>query len=329
MSLLQTFQQQFDRKIPAFFDQKINNAALLHPQAIDLLQMIREFMNNGGKRFRPALFYYAYQSSGKKGKIDPFYASFIFELFHTFALIHDDIIDNAALRRGAPTINQKHGTATAILAGDLALALTDEIFTEILLGCRLGMSAKGNLRKLYDTYKQELITGEYLDYVHIPEITVIMHLKTSMYSFVRPSMLGFLFGGDLPQEWEPVLGNLGILFQTKDDYEGIFGTEKKIGKSIMSDIEEGKNTKIIELFLNQAKPDETKRLQSFFGTRKILPADYRWFLTSLRNKNIDGQIRSIITNEARLLTEHVAKVKQRTQFEELILELISLISDFS
>jgi len=126
--------------------------------------------------------------------------SFIFELFHSFALIHDDIIDNSDLRRGKPTVHKKYDLSTAILAGDLALMLADEIFSQEI--------NKRKIIDLYNEFKQELLIGEYLDVAKIDNVNKIMELKTARYSLVKPAMIAF----DLNQinkkeveRWEEIL----------------------------------------------------------------------------------------------------------------------------
>ena len=124
---------------------------------------------------RPAIFYYAFLSYASQNSTKVLKLSFIFELFHSFALIHDDIIDNSDLRRGKPTVHKKYDLSTAILAGDLALMLADEIFSQEI--------TKLQIINLYNEFKQELVIGEYLDTIRIDDVNKIMELKTARYSF--------------------------------------------------------------------------------------------------------------------------------------------------
>src|SRR3989339_1831649 len=183
MKLLSDFKKQFDKEINIYLDKKIKLAEKIDKKASDLFKIIKEFINNGGKRLRPAIFYYAFLSYASQNSAKVLKLSFIFELFHSFALIHDDIIDNSDLRRGKQTVHKKYNLSTAILAGDLALMLADEIFTEQIKG-----------RKIIDLdneFKQELLIGEYLDTVKIDDVDKIMELKTARYSFVKPAMIAF------------------------------------------------------------------------------------------------------------------------------------------
>ena len=234
MNKLSDFRKQFDKEINIYLDKKIKLAEKIDKKASDLFKIIKEFINNGGKRLRPAIFYYAFlsyasQNSGKFLKL-----SFIFELFHSFALIHDDIIDNSDLRRGKQTVHKKYNLSTAILAGDLALMLADEIFSQEI--------NKKKISDLYNEFKQELLIGEYLDTIKIDDINKIMELKTARYSFIKPAVIALNLSIVDKQEikrWEEVLRETGILFQIKDDLDGMFADEKSLGKPTDSDIKEG------------------------------------------------------------------------------------------
>src|SRR3989339_1344369 len=181
MKLFLDFKTQFDKEINIYFDEKIKLAEKIDKKGSDLLKIIKEFVNNGGKRLRPAIFYYAFLSYSSQNPEKVLKLSFIFELFHSFALIHDDIIDNSDLRRGERTVHKKYNLSTAILAGDLALMLADEIFTEQIKGRKI--------IDLYNEFKQELLIGEYLDTVKIDDVDKIMELKTARYSFVKPAVI--------------------------------------------------------------------------------------------------------------------------------------------
>lgn len=330
MNYLAAYQEEFSRAFPRFIDAKIKGAQTLHPQAGGLALIIREFAANGGKRFRPALFFNAYGSA--KTGIDPLLFSFVFELFHTFALIHDDIIDHAPLRRGKPTVNEKYGLGEAVLSGDLALMLADEVFTWSLAGCTLAGSRKRETAILWNMFKQELMAGQYLDYIRTSDPEAVMLLKTSRYSFVRPVQFGFYLAGREGEfgQWEAPLRQLGVLFQLKDDYEGIFAAEKDLGKSNLSDIREGKNTRLMTLFREKAAPQEKEKLASFFGRNTAGEADLIWVRKTLEEKGVRGQVKNEIRQGALTLRDGFAPLEKASpELHGLIAELISLITDIS
>jgi len=181
MNLLLNFKKQFDKEINIYLDKKIKLTEKIDEKGKDLFEVIKEFINNGGKRLRPAIFYYAFSSYSSQNLTAVLKLSFIFELFHSFALIHDDIIDKSDLRRGKPTVHKKYSLSTAILAGDLALMLADEIFSQEI--------NKLEVTDLFNELKQELLIGEYLDTAKIDDINKIMELKTARYSFIKPAII--------------------------------------------------------------------------------------------------------------------------------------------
>ena len=215
--------------------------------------------------------------------------SFIFELFHSFALIHDDIIDNSDLRRGKQTVHKKYNLSTAILAGDLALMLADEIFSQEI--------NKKKIIDLYNEFKQELLIGEYLDTIKIDDINKIMELKTARYSFIKPAVIALNLSIVDKQEikrWEEVLRETGILFQIKDDLDGMFADEKSLGKPTDSDIKEGKNTLLIEKFLTKSNSKEKEHFYSFFGKQNYKNEDLVWYKKTLIKYKIDDEIKNKI-----------------------------------
>src|SRR3989339_169181 len=293
MKLFLDFKTQFDKEINIYFDEKIKLAEKIDKKGSDLLKIIKEFVNNGGKRLRPAIFYYAFLSYSSQNPEKVLKLSFIFELFHSFALIHDDIIDNSDLRRGKPTVHKKYNLSTAILAGDLALMLADEIFSQEI--------NKRKIIDLYNEFKQELLIGEYLDVAKIDNVNKIMELKTARYSLVKPAMIAF----DLNQinkkeveRWEEILRKTGILFQIKDDFDGTFADEKSLGKPTDSDIKEGKNTLLIEKFLVKSNNKKKERFYSFFGKQNYKNEDLVWYKKTLIKYKIDDEIKNKIANES-------------------------------
>lgn len=293
MRLLLDFKKIFDKELDNYLNNKIKSADKIDKKASDLLKIIKEFINNGGKRLRPAIFYHSYLSYSTENFISLVKLSFVFEFFHSFILIHDDIIDNSNLRRGKPTVHKKYDLSTAILAGDLALMLADEIFYKEV--------KTPETINLYNEFKQELLIGEYLDTIKIADINKIMELKTARYSFVKPAMIAFNINQireEKIKKWEKILRKVGILFQIKDDYEGTFSNEKTLGKPTDSDIKEGKSTLIIKKFLEMSTDKEKEHFYSFFGKQNFKKEDQVWYKKILIKYKINDEIREKIINES-------------------------------
>jgi len=329
MNNIQDFKKKFDEEIEQYLESKINYAKKIDAKGVLLFRIIKEFIKNGGKRLRPAIFYYSYLSYLNTNTDNIFRLSFAFELFHTFALIHDDIIDKSVLRRNKLTVHKKYGLETAILAGDLALVLADEIFFDQLNHLNLVQLQRLRTTNLFNRFKQELIIGEHLDYLKIDNVQKIMELKTARYSFVKPATLAFTLAEVNNKEilfWQETLNRTGVLFQIKDDYLGTFGDVKKIGKPIKSDFEEGKNTLIIKLFKERAAIWELKKFDEFFGRSNVKEKDFTWFVGLLEKKGIKKDIILSINREAECLLKKIDRVSTKNKYLEKIVReiLISL-----
>lgn len=332
MKLLTAFKKEFDRSISQYLQDKRHQVEVLDKHGGEMVQSIQTFLDYGGKRFRPALFHFAYQSFAEKKKFDSLRFSLIFELFHTFALIHDDIIDHADVRRGNPTIHTKYGLHMGVLAGDFALTLADEIYTQLVVSASFTQKEITAVNAYFNAYKQELLVGQYLDCIHLDDRTKIMQLKTADYSFVKPVVFALLLcnqENQMVQQWKLFLTRLGILFQMKDDYEGVFMDESHTGKSMVSDTAEGKNTYIVALFKKSATKQELAHFRSFFGKEALSPVDFAWYQRILKEKGVEKQVRLEITHECLELAHQLdTQLGSSTLLHQLIHELIIYISQF-
>ena len=233
-----------------------------------LYNSIREFSLREGKRIRPLLLilsYKGYLPQGKKVPASLYHASTCIEFLHNFMLIHDDIIDCSDLRRGKPTMHRilcktipssnpdKLGTDLAIIAGDIVYALAIDAFLSI----KEEPKRKERALKYFIQTAAFTAMGEFIDTVsgvdklaNVDENDVFLNysLKTSRYTFDCPLVTGAILAG-APDREIPRLAEFGLLigqaFQIQDDIIGIFETEKTIGKSILSDLEEQKKTLLI------------------------------------------------------------------------------------
>lgn len=323
MNILLDFKKQFDKEVNIYLDEKIKSAEKIDKKGSDLFKIIKEFINNGGKRLRPAIFYYAFLSYSSQNSAKVLKLSFIFELFHSFALIHDDIIDNSDLRRGKPTVHKKYNLSTAILAGDLALMLADQIFTQEI--------NKLEIVNLYNEFKQELLIGEYLDTAKINDINKIMELKTARYSFIKPAIIALNFAQVNRQEaekWKEILNKTGILFQIKDDFDGTFGNDKSLGKPTDSDIKECKNTLLIKKFITKLNSKEKERFYSFFGKPNFKKEDLIWYRKILVKYKIDNEIKEKIIRESTEVENKLNHYFPGKVLTQLMKEIFSKLREF-
>jgi geranylgeranyl diphosphate synthase, type I len=322
MTNLDEFKKRFDLEINQYFDKKIKESRQIDEKAQDILTIIKEFINNGGKRLRPAIFYFAYKSYSEKSLKKILKLSLAFELFHAFALIHDDIIDQSYLRRGFPTVHKKYGIETAILAGDMALMLADELFSDLSI-------EQSMANELYNEFKQETITGEYFDLIKLSDVEKIMDLKTAQYSLVKPALIGMYLAKADEKEilrWKTILRQTGILFQIKDDLDGIFGDEKKIGKPIDSDIKEGKLTLIVEKFIKKASKTEKEKFYSFYGKKSTNKQDLIWFKKILVKNNIFDYFKDMINIQSKDISKELILYFPERELTDLINKILIKIN---
>lgn len=229
-----------------------------------LFNSIKDFCGRPGKRIRPVLTALSYEGySAKKTPAKGLYtACCAIELLHDFMLIHDDIIDCADLRRGKPTIHkilaktfpvktkEKLGNDLAIIAGDIVYALALEAF----LAIDEKPERKEAALKYFIRTAGVTALGEFIDILHgfepidrVREKDTFLNysLKTARYTFEAPLVMGALLAGAPKQDLktlEAIGLSIGQAFQIQDDIIGIFSTEKKIGKSVLSDLAERKKT---------------------------------------------------------------------------------------
>jgi geranylgeranyl diphosphate synthase type I len=237
---LDELREQVDRALYAWLDRKSDDL----PDGAGLVGIIEDALRAGGKRLRPAFCYWGYRAVGAAGdRIVQAAASL--ELLHTFAIVHDDIMDKGETRRGVPSAHAKHGLNIAMLAGDLALVLADSM----LMGADFGTDVLQKAFVHYCRMREQVIEGQYLDLVVTGAETVteeaakrIAVLKSGLYTVVEPLVIGAELGGgdDKVKHYLRLFGlPLGFAFQMHDDLLGIFGDDRT-GKPVDSDIREGK-----------------------------------------------------------------------------------------
>jgi geranylgeranyl diphosphate synthase, type I len=253
-----------DGRIKALLDAELDRWAGVDPDLATPLAALRDLVLGGGKRLRPAFAYWAFVGAGGDPD-DPAIvdAGAALELLHTFALVHDDIMDGSAVRRGTPTIHRafadlhgeaewrsearRFGEGVAILVGDLAFVYADML----LAGAPdAGLSVFAELRI-------EVNIGQYLDLLNTvrPGSTAdtarrVCRYKSGKYTVERPLHLGAALAGRLQELSAPLSAfglPLGDAFQLRDDLLGAFGERAVTGKPVGDDLREGKPTLLLTL----------------------------------------------------------------------------------
>jgi geranylgeranyl diphosphate synthase type I len=223
------------------------------------LESLTRFVLAGGKRLRPAFCHWAFVGAGGTPD-DPMVidAGAAFEMLHAFALVHDDVMDGSATRRGDRTVHvefeathaesswrgepRRFGEGVAILIGDLS-----EVYAD-----RLMSAAPRAAFDVWNELKIELNVGQFLDVLgtarggtDLAQARRIARYKSGKYTIERPLHVGAALAGRLP-DLKPTLSAygapLGEAFQLRDDILGVFGDEARTGKPVGDDLREGKPT---------------------------------------------------------------------------------------
>ena len=260
-----------------------------------LYDLMRNYSQRGGKHFRPALVLLCCELFGGDPE-DALNSAVALELFHNFALIHDDIEDDSLLRRGEPTLHLQHGTALALNSGDALLGLVHEILLDN--NSRLSSTLSLRIHRHLNKVMRATFEGQALDigwvakkiFPNRVEYREMIGKKTGWYSGKGPCQCGALIAGASESELETVgrFGKaIGIGFQVRDDLLNLTENSENIapsanaggyGKERGGDIAEGKRTLITIELLDRLSESDAERLRSILLSEReqVLKSDIDW-----------------------------------------------------
>jgi geranylgeranyl diphosphate synthase type I len=247
----------------------------------------------GGKRLRAGFLYWGYRASGRPDSDALVRLAASMEFFQAAALLHDDVMDGSDTRRGMPAAHRafaalhadsgwagdsaRFGESAAILAGDLCLQWSDELYATS--GLPAVDLERG--RHTFDTMRTQLMGGQYLDLLEsargwdrldtssrIDSARNVIRYKSAKYTIEHPLLIGATVGGvaaaDTARLSEYGLA-LGEAFQLRDDVLGVFGNPSTTGKPAGDDLREGKRTVLVALALQNADTDQAALFEKLFG----------------------------------------------------------------
>lgn len=245
---------------------------VLKKEPKNLYEPIQYILSLGGKRLRPVLTLMSAEvfDVDSKKALD---AATAVEVFHNFSLIHDDIMDDAPLRRGNETVHEKWNINTGILSGDAMLILAYQYFEGY------EPTIFRELAKLFSKTALEVCEGQQYDVdfetrddVTIAEYLKMIKCKTAV--LVGASMkMGAIVAQTSAENANAIYDfglNLGIAFQLQDDYLDAFGNPETFGKQVGGDIIENKKTYLYLKAIEFASPNEKEQLRHLFS---IQPSD--------------------------------------------------------
>ncbi len=241
-------------------------------QPESLYNPVNYILDLGGKRLRPVLTLMT-TDIFKGDYKNAMNAALSVEVFHNFSLIHDDIMDDAPLRRGKPTVHEKWDINTGILSGDAMLIMAYQLFE--------AYDAKTfqQLAKLFSKTALEVCEGQQydMDFENRDDVTIVEYLKMIEYKtavLVGAAMqMGAIVANASADDQAHIYDfgkNLGIAFQLQDDYLDAFGDPETFGKQVGGDIIENKKTYLYLKSLEFSDVDEQQQLQHLFS---INPTD--------------------------------------------------------
>ncbi|MDW7690330.1 polyprenyl synthetase family protein [Flammeovirgaceae bacterium SG7u.111] len=252
----------------SFLAEEINKINL-EVEPVELYQPIRYILDLGGKRMRPVLTLlgcHLFSNDYSKA----LYPALAIEVFHNFTLMHDDIMDNAPLRRGNETVHEKWGNNVAILSGDVMLVKAYELLLEN------DVPHMGKMAKLFNRCACEVCEGqqfdmnfEKIDRISEEDYLNMIRLKTAVLLGLSLQM-GAIVGGaddknaDLLREFGV---NLGMGFQLKDDLLDVFGDQSKFGKQVGGDIIANKKTFLLIKALEKATGEDAEQLAHWLAAK--------------------------------------------------------------
>jgi len=235
-------------------------------QPENLYNPINYILGLGGKRLRPVLTLLTCDIMGGNSK-EALDAALAIEIFHNFSLVHDDIMDDASLRRGMETVHEKWDLNTGILSGDAMMIIAYQCFENY------EAPKFKKLAQLFSKTALEVCEGQQFDIdfetrndVTIPEYLEMIKLKTSVLVAAAMNMGAVVAEAsdvDMQKIYDFGL-HLGLAFQLQDDYLDTFGDVATFGKQIGGDILENKKTYLYLKAFENASETEKKRLEALF-----------------------------------------------------------------
>lgn len=306
---------------------KILASSLKKRKPKSLYEPASYILQSSGKRLRPLLVLLSARASGGKFK-DVYNAAVAVEIMHNFTLVHDDIMDNADLRRGNQTLHKKYDLNTAILAGDSLLSIAYEY---LLKDCN------GNTKNAVSVFTQGLVEvceGQSMDTdfetrndVQLKEYLTMITKKTAAMAKMCCELGAILVDGkksDIKNLGNYGL-NLGIAFQIQDDLLDIIGEEDKFGKTVGGDLIAGKKTFLFIKAFEKAEGQDKIELQKMINNKGIKPTEVQQYKNLFERLGVMEDARNEIrkyTNRALSSIDMISKKSEIGIFHWLADSLI-------
>ena len=296
-----------------------------HQKPAGLYEPINYILSLGGKRIRPVLLLMGCNLfNDNVAQALP--ASFAIEVFHNFSLLHDDIMDEAPLRRGKPTVHVKYNQNAGILSGDVMLVYAYEFF--------LKLDNKIKIPATIKTFNQvaiEVCEGQQYDMdfetrndVSIDEYIKMIEQKTAVL-IAGGLKIGAIIGGALEEDANHLYEfgrNIGIAFQLQDDILDTYGDPEKFGKKVGGDIVQNKKTFLVIKALELGSKDQRARLSDLMSIDSYGESDKIEAVKSVFNElQIREAAEQLMESYLVLAFEHLGAVNVADEKKKVLINL--------
>ena len=301
---LEILKKRFDVELEKYFKQIIKDVREKDIFIAEALEYVKKIILAGGKRLRPAFMYWGYLAAGGQEKERIIKTAISIELIHIFLLIHDDVIDRDIKRHNLDSVNFRYakigkrlfkkydsnhfGNSMAIIIGDMLGAMGNKILFDSGFNSDIIIKALSQLQYVISYTvigESQDVYIEYRGRASEKEVLRMYENKTAKYTIEGPLHLGAILAGaskNMLDKLSRYAIPIGIAFQIQDDILGIFGTEKKLGKSVSSDISEGKQTLLVIKARENATRIQKKVLDGILGKKDLTPEEIDDFQNIIR-----------------------------------------------
>lgn len=289
----------------------------LHSDVALVRQVAEYIIQSGGKRLRPALVLLAAGALGYQGRQHHDMAAVI-EFIHTATLLHDDVVDESALRRGRDTANAIFGNAASVLVGDFLYSRAFQMMVEVddmrvmrVLSDATNIIAEGEVLQLMNCHDADVDEARYMQ---------VIHYKTAKL-FEAAAQLGAILGKASPELEQALTAygkHLGTAFQLIDDVLDYSGQEAETGKHIGDDLAEGKPTLPLIYVMQHGTPQQASCVRKAIevGGREDFPA----VLEAIRSSGALAHAKARAEHEAALARAAIVSLGA-SNYKEALLQL--------
>ena len=271
----------------------------------------------GGKRLRPLFFILSCELCDYR-EGDMYLLATIFECIHAASLLHDDVIDNASIRRGKTAANKVWGVPVAVLVGDFLFSKSSRIAAEKthaeflrVLAETATMMSEGQILEYINTHNWSMTRKEYVEII-TSKTAALMSAACSCGAIVAGASQADI------QSLRDFGRNMGIAFQIVDDIFDYTSTVERTGKSMGSDLREGKITLPLIYTLTYLEREERERLEDLFKNDKASEMDYGRITELVRNNGAIGRCRSDAKEYAGLAERCLGPFPDSSEKESLL-----------